>query len=382
LQADPSWISLAGPQDAIARGFGSPYALFQQWQREVSARSGRAASIAVLATACSETLGPSQRPVQIFNGVGSAAGFFMLTVGGSSRKMQQLRSNARASLLYSWHQFGRYVSIEGLASAISDPVRTSALFSEGFPPSIRAAFIAAGDRQSRALTAGQADQIADAARLALLPSNGSDINRRPTRWLVLAASWLSMTVLHLPSAQSTTAVRQAAAADTGGSGDGPSEWTLPDSATVSSACATGAPELAVNGVPESAVEPQQRHQPEDSAASPHPNHREMLSYAELELNYNDERDAWSDAMRRVERLTQRDSFALTTDAARLPGNERRNRYADDGPRRWPARLAAATTQCPAGWICDGLGREYLITQGPLPHTSSHFCSWPGRTGSR
>ncbi|PAA93117.1 hypothetical protein BOX15_Mlig003088g18, partial [Macrostomum lignano] len=176
--ADPSWISLAGPQDAIARGFGSPYALFQQWQREVSARSGRAASIAVLATACSETLGPSQRPVQIFNGVGSAAGFFMLTVGGS-RKMQQLRSNARASLLYSWHQFGRYVSIEGLASAISDPVRTSALFSEGFPPSIRAAFIAAGDRQSRALTAGQADQIADAARLALLPSNGSDINRPP-----------------------------------------------------------------------------------------------------------------------------------------------------------------------------------------------------------
>uniref|UniRef100_A0A1I8J2Q8 Putative_PNPOx domain-containing protein n=2 Tax=Macrostomum lignano TaxID=282301 RepID=A0A1I8J2Q8_9PLAT len=175
LQADPSWTSLACPQDAIARGFGSPYTLFQQWQREVSARSGRAASIAVLATACSETLGPSQRPVQIFNGVGSAAGFFMLTVGGS----RKLRSNARASLLYSWHQFGRYVSIEGLASAISDPVRTSALFSEGFPPSIRAAFIAAGDRQSRALTAGQADQIADAARLALLPNNGSDINRPP-----------------------------------------------------------------------------------------------------------------------------------------------------------------------------------------------------------
>ncbi|PAA93116.1 hypothetical protein BOX15_Mlig024249g1, partial [Macrostomum lignano] len=189
------------------------------------------------------------------------------------------------------------------------------------------------------------------------------------------------------SAQSTTAVRQAAAADTGGSGDGPSEWTLPDSATVSSACATGAPELAVNGVPESAVEPQQRHQPEDSAASPHPNHREMLSYAELELNYNDERDAWSDAMRRVERLTQRDSFALTTDAARLPGNERRNRYADLVPYDW-SRVRLAGSPGGSDYINASrldlrrAGREYLITQGPLPHTSSHFWLMAWQAGSR
>ncbi|PAA90910.1 hypothetical protein BOX15_Mlig019143g1, partial [Macrostomum lignano] len=145
----PHTKPIRDPKDAISRGFSQPFYLFRRWQKD-AARCGQFgnADTFVLATACPQSMTPSQRPMQLAD-VCDNSFLFLSTL--HSRKGSQISQNKNVCLYFDWLPIGRHVTVAGETSMIRDRHVINSYFQKMFTPDLKCYFSAIDSNQSKVI---------------------------------------------------------------------------------------------------------------------------------------------------------------------------------------------------------------------------------------